>query len=252
MSLRFHEIAEASHRILNPFSTEKLLLVGDICAPAPGARLLDLACGKGELLAQWARRYEIIGVGVDISEVFVQAARERADELEVLDRLHFVIEDAAEYPQPFHTFDIVTCLGATWIGGGLAGTLDLMRTALKPRDGLLVVGEPFWYQPPTPEVLDAMQTAPDTFTTLGGTLDRFEAAGLELVEMVMANLDDWDRYVAAQWLAVDHYLRDNPDDPEAAALRTWIRQARQQYLHYGRQWMGWGVFVLRVMPSAQG
>ena len=66
MSLRFHEISEANHRILNPFTLEKLLLLGDICRLKPGTRQLDLACGKGEMLCQWARAYGILGTGVDI------------------------------------------------------------------------------------------------------------------------------------------------------------------------------------------
>ena len=31
MSLRFHEIAEQNHRILNPFTEAQLALLGDIC-----------------------------------------------------------------------------------------------------------------------------------------------------------------------------------------------------------------------------
>ena len=50
MSLRQHEIAEANHRILNPFTDEKLMTLGTICGLQPGQRMLDLACGKGELL----------------------------------------------------------------------------------------------------------------------------------------------------------------------------------------------------------
>jgi hypothetical protein len=46
MSLRYHEISEANHRILNPFTEEKMILVGKICRLRPGMRQLDLACGK--------------------------------------------------------------------------------------------------------------------------------------------------------------------------------------------------------------
>ena len=52
--LRFHEISEAGHRILNPFTDDKLMLLGSVCRPRPGQRILDLCCGKGELLARWA------------------------------------------------------------------------------------------------------------------------------------------------------------------------------------------------------
>ena len=36
MSLRFHEIAEGDHRILNPFTHDKLMLLGEVCRLQPG------------------------------------------------------------------------------------------------------------------------------------------------------------------------------------------------------------------------
>ena len=52
---RYHEISESSHRIMNPLSVDKLRLLGDVCRIAKGTRLLDLACGKGEMLCLFAR-----------------------------------------------------------------------------------------------------------------------------------------------------------------------------------------------------
>ncbi len=239
MSLRFHEIAESRHRILNPITDDKLDLLGEICRIQDGHRQLDLACGKAEMLSRWSARYGLTGVGVDISQVFLAAARERAAELGVTDRLTFVQGDAGAY-RTEETFDLVSCIGATWIGGGLTGTLDLMRPALRP-DGLALVGECYWIGDPPAEALKAYEG----FTTLAGTDDRFEAAGFELVEMVLANPDSWDRYVASQWLTLSDWLRDNPDDPEEPEIREFLRAARRTHLEYGRQHLGWGVFVLR-------
>lgn len=246
MSLRFHEIAEAHHRIQNPLTESGLMLLGESCGLEKGMRLLDLACGKGELLARWALAYGIGGVGVDISEVFILAAQERAYELDVGDQLIFVVDDAADYPQDFHQFDVVCCMGATWIGGGLLGTLSLMRPALKAGGGLLVVGEPYWREPPSDDVCAALSVAADTFASLEGTLDRFESLGLELVEMVLADTGTWDRYEAKQWMAVHQWLKENTDDPDVDELQRWVARNRRAYLTYGRRYMGWGAFVLAV------
>ena len=246
MSLRFHEIAESNHRILNPFMEEQMRLLGEICRLQPDRKLLDLACGKGEMLCRWAHQFGIQGTGVDISTVFLEAAEKRALELDVGDNLNFVQEDAGKYPQADHSFDIVSCLGATWIGDGLLGTLDLMKPAVK-QDGLLLVGEPFWIEPPPEDAFQIMNIGEDDYTSLAGTLERFHASGLQLVEMVLANLDGWDRYEAQQWMAVDDFLRAHPADPEASALKQWIDQNQRAYLQYGRQYLGWGVFVLRFL-----
>ena len=246
MSLRFHEIAERHHRILNPFTEDQLLLLGDICGVRPQLRQLDLCCGKGEMLSRWSERFAHTGIGVDISPVFLEAARRRAAELHVADRLTFVQADAGAYPIATGTFDIVSCIGATWIGGGLAGTLRLMRPGLRDRDSLLLVGEPYWIDEPPDEayawIVDGDR---ELFSTLAGTLDRIESAGLELVELVAADHHGWDRYVARQWMAVSDWLRENADSPEAADIRKQHERSRREYLTYTRRYFGWGVFVLR-------
>jgi ubiquinone/menaquinone biosynthesis C-methylase UbiE len=113
MSLRFHEISESYHRILNPFTEEQLELLGGLCRLGPGMQQLDLTCGKGEMLCRWAQRHGIRGVGVDISPVFLDAARRRAADLGVADRLTLVQADAGTYPRPSNDFDVVSCIGAT-------------------------------------------------------------------------------------------------------------------------------------------
>lgn len=245
MNLKFQEIAEADLLLQNPFRHDQLLQLGAICELQEGMRQLDLVCGKGELLCHWAREYQIIGVGVDHSEAFIEAAKLRADELEVIDQLNFVADDVAMYPQDYHTFDLVSCIGGSWIGGGLIGALRLMQTALKPKDGWIVIGEPFWQDPPPIAACEALGLAPDSFATLSGTLDRIESVGLTLVEMILSDTADQDRYESQQWLAVDRYLREHQDDRDAAALRQWSAQNRRAYLTYGRKYIGWGLFVLR-------
>ena len=169
-------------------------------------------------------------------------------ELDTTDQLTFIQGDAGEYPQATHDFDVVSCIGATWIGNGLTGTLELMKPALKP-GGLLLIGEPYWIDPP-PEAAyaayAAMGISKDDYVSLDDTLNRFESAGMRLVEMVLANHHGWDRYEAPQWMAVDDFLCANPNDPDASELNEWINNNRRAYFMYGRRYFGWGVFVLRL------
>ena len=48
-------IRESSHRIHNPFTSEKLATLGRVLYLPPGTSMLDLACGSGEMLCTWAR-----------------------------------------------------------------------------------------------------------------------------------------------------------------------------------------------------
>ena len=241
---RYHEISEADHRILNPLSADQLLLVGDICGLHSGKQHLDLASGKGEMLCQYALRYGTTGVGVDIFDACINAATARAIELGVADSVEFVQDNASTYTATPDSFDVVSCIGATWIGGGLPGTLDLMRGPAR-RDGWLLVGDVFWNEEPPAEVREALGYG-DDITDLAGTLARVENAQLDLVEMVLATQETWDRYATSQWLNVSKWLDNNADDPEVDDVRRTRDDSRRQYLRYERRYLGWGVFVLRL------
>jgi len=244
VSLWLHEIAESGHRILDPFTDAQLVELGVVARVRAGTRVLDLACGKGELLCRWAQEFDSRGVGVDVSDVFVAAARARAAELAVADRVVVEQGKAEAYrPRPA-SFDIGCCIGATWVGGGVGGTIELLRSAVTP-DGLLLVGEPFWREPPPPEARRALAGDPEEFADLPGLLDRFETAGTELVEMVLADGHSWDRYVAAQWWSLRQWLDAHPDDGRRDDVRHFLDQARRTYLTFQRRYLGWGVFVLR-------
>jgi hypothetical protein len=121
-----------------------------------------------------------------------------------------------------------------------------MRPGLAGPDSLLLVGEPYWVDDPPPEAFEAIAGGDrEQFTTLAGTHERFERAGLELIEMVAADLEGWDRYAAPQWRAVSDWLRAFPDDPDVETIRTMHEKTRREYLAYTRRYLGWGVFVLR-------
>lgn len=237
-------IRESGHRIHNPLSEEKLALLGRLLGLTPDTLVLDLACGSGEMLSTWARDHGCRGLGVDLSRDFLASAVRRADELAVADRVTFVHGDAGAFVGDGPA-QVVACLGATWIGGGLPGTLALMRRSLADY-GTLVVGEPFWRAVP-PSPAEALQAGiPLTaLRTLPGLLRSFGACGYDVVEMVLADEDSWDRYRAAQWGSVRRWLDDNPDDPLAPEMRAELDVDPARYAAYERVFLGWGVFVLR-------
>ncbi|MBI1758285.1 MAG: hypothetical protein HYR62_03540 [Actinobacteria bacterium] len=83
------------------------------------------------------------------------------------------------------------------------------------------------------------------FTPLAGILDQIEDAGLELVEMVLADAASWDRYEATKWGTADRWVRAHQVDPDAQMVRERTARERHAYLTYGRRYLGWGVFVIR-------
>ena len=94
---RIFNITESAHRIHDPFTPEKLATLGAALRLERGTRVLDLGSGSGEMLCTWARDYGVIGTGIDMSQLFSEQAKRRADELKVSDRVEFIHDDAAGY-----------------------------------------------------------------------------------------------------------------------------------------------------------
>ena len=241
---RIFTIRESNHRIHNPFTPGKLAALGQALRLAPDTRVLDLASGSGEMLCTWARDHRITGTGVDISTVFTGQARARATELGVADRVSFVHDDASGYVAD-EPVDLVACVGATWIGGGVTGTVELLGNSLRP-GGLMLVGEPYWRREvPDQETARAcLAQGVEDFLLLPELVERFGDLGYDVVEMVLADQDSWDRYQAAQWLNLRRWLDDNPDDELAATVRAELTTEPVRYTRYQREYLGWGVFAL--------
>jgi len=246
---RSFTIRESTHRIHNPLDDTKLAVLGAALRLPPDATVLDLACGSGEMLCTWARDHRITGVGVDISTAFLAGARARAAELGVADRVAFVHGDAAGHVAATPV-DVAACLGATWIGDGVPGTVDLLRRSLRP-GGLMLVGHPYWRREPADEetVRACSATAKDDFRPLDELVAEFGGLGCDVVEMVLADQDSWDRYAAAQWLNTRRWLDGNPDDELAGRMREELRTAAFRHARYQREYLGWGVFALMDRPA---
>ncbi|ATL88478.1 methyltransferase domain-containing protein [Streptomyces malaysiensis subsp. malaysiensis] len=241
---RIFTIRESSHRLHNPFTPGKLAALGQALHLAPGTRVLDLASGSGEMLCTWARDHGVTGTGVDISTVFTEKARARAVELGIADQVTFVHGDACGYVS-HEPVDLAACVGATWIGGGVAGTVELLVSSLRP-GGLMLIGEPYWRREvPDQETANACLAAgKDDFLVLPELIEQFGGLGYDVVEMLLADQDSWDRYQAAQWLNLRRWLDGNPDDELAAEVRAELTTGPARYTRYQREYLGWGVFAL--------
>src|SRR5690606_11785221 len=137
------------------------------------------------MLCTWARDHGVVGTGVDLSQLFSEQAKRRAVELGVADRVTFVHGDAAGYVSD-EKVEVAACVGASWIGCGVAGTLALLARSLRS-GGIILSGEPYWRQlPPSEDVARGCQAqSMADFLLLPELLASLGRLGYDVVEMVL-------------------------------------------------------------------
>jgi cyclopropane fatty-acyl-phospholipid synthase-like methyltransferase len=236
---RYYVVAEAMHEIQNPTSADKLLLLGRRLGLGPDLRVLDLASGRGGPALLLAREFGCAVDGIEISPDFHAVSVERAEAAGLSDRASFRLGDGASGALEPESYDAAICLGASFVFGSLADTVDALAPAVRP-GGHVVVGEPFWRRLPLPE--DYADRA-DPWTTLEGTVVIFETSGLPVVSVIASSEDDWDRYETLHWQAVESWFAANPSDPDAPDIQSRHERAKRIYLRHGRDVLGWAIFV---------
>lgn len=238
----YNDIATQEQPLQVPLTDETLALLGQRCGLHSGMRLLDLSCYRGYLLNTWAREYDLRGTGVDERPECINIAQTHANELNVWANVHYVVADVFEYPQPFHEYNVITWLT---VGAGLElpRWLAVMRTALRDRTGLLVVGESYWRARPSRSALKQRGIPVHALPQLDDLSTVGEQAGLALVDMLLLDHRGWDDYYAQQWRTVARWLREHPNDPDAPEVRRQWQLSQHQYLSFEREAVGYGVFV---------
>jgi len=245
---KFYDITHRYHEVCNPTSIAKLDELVGLLRLNPGSAVLDIACGKGELLTRLAEQYEISGIGVDISPYCVRDAVQKLRGRVPGAQIQILNMDGADY-RPDQLFDLAMCIGASWVYKGHRGTLSTLKTMTKP-DALILVGEPFWLKDPDDAYLVAENLTRDMFGTHYKNVLVGEDEGLFPLYTMVSNQDDWDRYETLQWYAAEMHARDNPDDPDVPEILNRVARGRTNYLHWGRDTVGWAMYLFRKPSHA--
>src|SRR5438067_7962125 len=173
----YTRIAHAGMAIMNPIPAAKLDEVLALLDLPSRGRVVDLGCGKGDLLARIASRYDIDGVGID---------RDAKLLAETPPGITVIVADIETWNRGRGAFDLVASVGSP-------AQLSSLATLVRP-GGLVLYGDGYWRREPSPEYLEALGAARDELDDYAGTIRRGEELGLTPVYAVTASADDFDHY----------------------------------------------------------
>jgi SAM-dependent methyltransferase len=217
---RASAIAHGDMPFHNPFAESAIEALVDLLALDDGDRVLDVGCGRGELLIRIAERTGAGGLGVDASEEQIEVARAQAAARAPGEQLTFEARDAGAMVAPAGAFATAACVGSTHALGGLGPTLGRLRDLVRP-GGYLVLGEGYWEQEPGEVLLDL--------------LDGGAGHNLELVYAATATEEDWRRYEWAYVFNLDRYIRDHPGEEGLDQLQERRDRIRRRRLLAARE-----------------
>jgi len=230
-------IAHDGIDLMNPLPVSKLDELIDALDLQPGARVVDLGCGKGELLARLARRFAVRGVGIDASAELLAEARRRTPRW-----VTFVEADLTTFALDAPV-DVASALGASV--DGYRATLARLAGLVGP-GGLVLLGEGYWRREPTEEYLAALEATRDELSDYTGVFAAAAEHGLEGRYAVTASVDDFDRYEWRWSLNGERFAAAHPDEPGVDEFLAWIRNGRRRYVELGgRDTLGFGLFLFQ-------
>lgn len=244
-TLKFYEITHREHVICNPTSEEKLAHLVELLRLPANAQVVDIACGKGEFLIRLAEAYGARGMGIDISPFYIAEAKRRLKARAPSADITFTQMNGLDFkPDEPSSLDLASCIGASWVFGGHANTLEALTSMVKP-GGWVIVGEPYWQEEPSADYLEASGFAREDFGSHYSNAEAGEQRGSILVYTIVSSKDDWDRYEGLQWFATAEYARTHPNDSDLKEIVERVSKAKEVYLHWGRDALGWAIYMFK-------
>jgi SAM-dependent methyltransferase len=239
---KFSAIAHRDHDYCNPISAAKIERVLDLLTLDESSRVLDLGCGRAALALRIIERFGATVMAVDHSSPMLEAARERAQWTGALPRLRLDATDIRDFRADPETFHLTVMLGAGGIEGGMAGICRQLMTWTRS-GGYVLIGEGYWRQQPHADYLALLGGTESEFFDHRGNVQAGIAAGLVPMHAMTATRDEWDEYEWKYSRSIERYAREQPTDPDVPAMLERIRRWRDGYLRWGRDTLGFALYL---------
>jgi SAM-dependent methyltransferase len=244
---KFTTIAHGDHRYYSPLSVAKAAALVALFRLQPSDRVLDIGCGRAQLLIEILQAHPCQGVGVDRNEAFVALAQASAEASGVSRRLTIIARPPREAITDKNNFAAIVCMGSSQAIGSFAEALAWSYGMLRP-GGVALFADGYWKRPPADDYLRVLGATADEMQTHAGNAELARSAGYRVLHTMTSSDDEWDEYEGRYCGAIERYIDANPDDPDVDAMAKRIRPWHDAYLQWGRDTLGFGFYFL-LKPS---
>jgi len=241
-AMRFSTIAHSAHDLCNPLDAATLDHACERLGLVAGRRVIDVGCGKGELLVRLAARYGAEGVGLDMNPAYIADGQRRASDRGVAQAITLHEMDATRYAAPSASFDAALCIGASHALGGYRDALALLGRWLRP-GGRVLMGEGYWRRDPDAGYLAVLGATRDDHVEHTGNIAIATAAGFRAIESWKSDVQSWDRYENLYAETALAHARTHPDDPDTPAIIERVMRWQDAYRKWGRDTLGFGLYL---------
>ena len=244
---RFSFLAHSEHDLCNPMGDEKTNLVINTLPLHAHHRVVDVGSGKGEWALRIIERFGCSVTAIEPAVAFATESMKRAVARHHASRFELETCRAEEFfaREDLRSFDAALCIGSSHAFRDLRATLSTLRPHVRP-GGTVVIGEGYWRQTPSREYLASFGGTPDELTSHDSNVRIMMEAGFTPTYASTASIDEFDHYEWRYSRGIEHFVRDNPSDPDAHAMLEKSRKWRDGYLKWGRETMGFGLYVLEI------
>ena len=238
------EIAHGNLALLNPIGTEQLDEVIEAMNLPAGAHVLDVGCGRGEVLLRIAERWAACGTGIDIHEPFVDDAR-RAAETRIPSGMRFEVGDAQAMHLEAGRYEMAMAIGASHaLGGDWRHALQTLAALVPPRGGLVLLGEGIWREAPSEAYLEALGATEEELPDHFALVEFAAQEGLDLLASAMTTDEQWEAYELTLIENGKKWVEAHPDHALAEAMKDYVHSAQDRFHGPGgRDTLGFGLFL---------
>jgi len=210
------------------------------------AHVVDLGCGWGQLLIDIVMHLpQSTGSGYDSDQLMIEHATTMASTFAIEDRITFSVADCTTVTKPC---DVLICMGSTHAWDTLERGLDAFYQLLK-LEGCLIIGVPFWENPPSDAACEALGTSPEGLPSERSLRTLTTDSGFAINGFRASTLAEWDAFEIAWCASRVIWLRENANHPDFARYAELLEKHRAMWLDGYRTYLGFAVIVATKQSS---